>query len=159
MSAIFSECGEHRFRLEREIQEKGKVFAYFGINPSLATSDFDDQTVKKWKGFSLRNEGSKFIVGNVFSYITPNVFELAQIQNPVTSLNEQHIEQIIKEADILIPCWGSRDKIPSSLHFYLDQLLLKLKQSNKPVLCFGLTASGDPKHVLTLSYKTPLVPI
>ena len=159
MTTVFSRCGEHRFRLEREIQEKGKVFAYFGINPSLATSNFDDQTVKRWKGFSQRNECSKFIVGNVFSYITPNVFELTQIQNPVSSSNEQHIEKIINEADILVPCWGSRYKIPSSLHFYLDQLLLKLKQSNKPVMCFGLTASGDPKHVLTLPYKTPLIPL
>lgn len=159
MTAIFSKCGKHRFRLEREIQAEGKIFAFFGINPSLATSNFDDQTVKKWKGFSQRNGCRKFIVGNIFSYITPNVSELTINPNPVTPDNEQHLEQIIKEADILVPCWGSREKISSSLHLYLDEFLLKLKQSNKPVLCFGLTASGDPKHVLTLPYRTPLVPI
>ncbi len=28
----------------------------------------------------------------------------------------------------------------------------------KPIMTFGLTNSGDPKHPLTLGYDTPLVP-
>ncbi|MFZ6727681.1 hypothetical protein ACO0K2_19530 [Undibacterium sp. MH2W] len=41
MSAIFSECGSFRYRLERNVQIDGVVFAYFGINGSTATASED----------------------------------------------------------------------------------------------------------------------
>ncbi len=44
MSAILSPCGRYRYRLEREVQADGRVFAYFGINPSTADADLDDAT-------------------------------------------------------------------------------------------------------------------
>ncbi len=60
--------------------------------------------------------------------------------------------------DVLVPCWGSRTKLPKSLHVHLDRLLEQLVASGKPVLAFGVTGSGDPKHPLMLGYSTKLVP-
>ncbi|MFH7094285.1 hypothetical protein ACHWI2_17055, partial [Klebsiella pneumoniae] len=66
--------------------------------------------------------------------------------------------RIIRDADVLVPCWGSRTKLPKSLHVHLDRLLEQLVASGKPVLAFGVTGSGDPKHPLMLGYSTKLVP-
>jgi hypothetical protein len=136
-----------------------KVFAYIGINPSTATAKIDDQTVKKWVGFTIRNNGAAFLVANVFSYRSTDVKELARVDDPVGPENDRYLLEVIKEADIIVPCWGSRDKVPDTLHPHLDKVIALLKESGKPVRCFGLTASGDPKHPLMLSYETPLEPL
>jgi hypothetical protein len=157
MSAIISQCGTYRYRLDRQIQFYGPVFAYFGINGSTATADTDDHTVRKWSGFTKLNGGSRFIVGNAFAYRSKNVAALAHATDPVGPDNDLHLAKIIAEADILVPCWGQRDKVPSHLHYRFAQLSEMLFDSGKPVKVWGLTKSGDPLHPLTLSYASTLV--
>jgi hypothetical protein len=57
---------------------------------------------------------------------------------------------------VLVPCWGSRTKLPKPLHIHLDRLFERLVSSGKPVMTFGVTGSGDPKHPLMLGYSTRL---
>ena len=40
-------------------------------------------------------------------------------------------------------------------HAEIDVLIERA--SGKPLLCFGLTKSRDPKHPLMLGYDTPLI--
>lgn len=170
MSAIISECGLYRFRLEREVQPEGKVFAFFGINPSTADADLDDATVRKWRGFTLRNDGRKFIVGNVFAFRATDVSEVRKhyiagapgrgsvLLEAQLSTECGYWQDIIGQADVLVPCWGNSSKVPAAIRGRLGVLLSALIESRKPVLHFGLTASGDPKHPLMLGYDTPLIP-
>ena len=158
MSAIISKCGMYRYRLERDVQPEGLVFGYFGVNGSTATATEDDHTVRKWIGFTKVNGGRRFIVGNAFAFRATDVRELATMVDPVGPENEIHLERIIRDADVLVPCWGSRTKLPKSLYVHLDRLLEQLVASGKPVLAFGVTGSGDPKHPLMLGYSTSLVP-
>lgn len=167
MSAVLSTCGTFRYRLDRECglipseyNEDGKVFAYFGINPSTADATVDDATVRKWTGFTERNGGSRFIVGNVFSYRATDVKELDRanrahqlVQGPD---HWPHIFDIIAEADILVPCWGRSQKVDRNLRPLVGMLLDYLLESGKPVKHFGLTDGGDPKHPLFLPYETEL---
>lgn len=160
MSAIISVCGQYRYRLDRDVQSCGKVFAFFGINPSTADASIDDATVRKWRGFALRNDCKRFIVGNVFSYRATDVRELdranrrhEKVQGPE---HWNHLLQIIHEADFLVPCWGNSSKVDRNLRPLIGQLMDTLKASGKPVLHFGKTSSGDPKHPLMLGYETKL---
>jgi hypothetical protein len=137
MSAVLSECGHYRYRLDRCLgMFDGPVYAFFGINPSTADASLDDATVRKWKGFVSRWGGSRFIVGNVFAYRATDVRELAKVAAPIGPLNDRYINDICEEADIMVPCWGDR---------------------GKPVMTFGLSKGGDPMHPLMLGYDTPLV--
>lgn len=156
MSALLSPCGKYRHRLEREVQPTGIVAAFFGVNPSTAGETEDDATTRKWIGFSLRNGIKKYLVGNPFDYRAVDVRELAKVSEPVSPQNLEHLMRIIADADVLIPCWGSKDKVPPTLRFHLVRLKRYIFESGKPVKIFGLTASGDPKHPLMLSYSTPL---
>lgn len=135
------------------------MIAYFGVNGSTATAMTDDQTVRKWIGFSRRNGACKFIVGNVFGYRAKDVRELARTADPIGPDNALHIDKIIQDADLLVPCWGNRAKAPRLLWPHFDHMLEKLFRSGKPVLTFGQTKSGDPAHPLMLSYSTPLIPV
>lgn len=157
MSAIISHCGTYRYRLEREVQMDGVVVAYFGVNGSTATATEDDQTVRKWIGFTKVNGGRRFIVGNAFAYRATEVAELGLAGDPIGPENDAHIAQIIADADILVPCWGSRKKLPPRLYDRLDALRDILFAADKPVKIWGLSQSGDPLHPLMLGYSTPLV--
>lgn len=157
MSAIFSPCGTFRYRLEREVQPGGIVYAYFGVNGSTAGTVENDQTVRKWIGFTFRNGGQRFIVGNAFAFCSKDVRALVRAADPIGPDNDAHLAKIIQDADQLVPCWGSRDKLPSPLHSRLDWLSRLLLDSGKPIKGFGLTKSGDPLHPQMLGYSTPLI--
>ena len=160
MSAILSPCGMYRYRLERTVGMDGPVYAFFGINPSTADASLDDATVRKWIGFTKVWGGSRFIVGNVWPYRSTDVKALANMPRwlVVGADNTRHILAMCDEADVLVPCWGDRGKVPKSMHNEIDELMSLLTGTRKPVMHFGLTKGGDPKHPLMLGYDTALQP-
>ena len=159
MSAVISDCGAYRYRLDRDVDPLlgGPVYAFFGVNPSTADADIDDATVRKWRGFVSRWGGSRFIVGNVFAFRATDVHELATAADPVGALNHIFITEICSAADIIVPCWGNRDKLPRQLRPLLDKMTNTLRQAGKPVRAFGISKSGDPLHPLMLGYDTTLI--
>lgn len=157
MSAVISDCGQYRYRLDRDVQITGIVIAYFGVNPSTAGPLVEDSTTRKWRGFTCINGGRRYIAGNPFAFRSTDVRKLAAVEDPIGPLNRWHLDQIIGEADLLVPCWGNQSKVPRPLRKYINRLTLALHESGKPVKVFGLTKSGDPMHPLMLGYDTPLV--
>lgn len=159
MSAVISDCGLYRYRLERDVGMEGPVFAFFGVNPSTADAEIDDATVRKWIGFTKKYGGSRFIVGNVFPYRATDIKTLRDLNVLAVRRNEndRHLIQIALDADVLVPCWGSREKLPKDLRHWLGYTLTHLKMTGKPIRIFGLTQSGDPKHPLMLGYDTKLI--
>ncbi|MFZ6727691.1 DUF1643 domain-containing protein [Undibacterium sp. MH2W] len=117
----------------------------------------DDQTVRRWISFTKSNGGRRFIVGNAFAYRATDVKELANVYDPIGPENDSHLAQVISDADILVPCWGNRSKLPSRLRGRLDILSDRIFAAGKPVKIFGLTQSGDPLHPLRLACSTPLI--
>lgn len=160
MSAVISPCGMYRYRLERTVGMVGPVYAFFGINPSTADASIDDQTVKKWIGFTKLWGGSRFIVGNVSPYRSKDVKRLAAATRwlDIGRENQRHILAICDEADVLVPCWGDRGKVPKSMHNEIDELMSLLTGTRKPVMHFGLTKGGGPMHPQMLAYATKLQP-
>jgi hypothetical protein len=143
-------------RLDRILAPVGPVYALCGINPSTADADTDDATIRKDIGFITRWGGSRLIKFNVFGYRATDVRELAKVADPFGPDLDSYTDQIISEADVLIPCWGNRSKIPQKLRPALIRMKEKLRDSGKPVMVFGFTKSGDPKHPLMLGYDTLL---
>lgn len=161
MSAVISDCGLFRLRLDRECGmpfEGSRVYAYFGINPSTAGVEVNDSTVCKWIGFTKLFGGHRFIVGNVFSFRATDVKKLTVTDVLHGPGHAEHIDRIIAEADVLVPCWGNSSKVPRDLRYHIDDLLVKLLCSGKPVMHFGRNDCGDPKHPLFLPYTTQLTP-
>lgn len=157
MSAIISKCGLFRYRLERDLAAVGMVIAYFGVNPSTAEAEIEDQTTMKWRGFGMRNGARRYIAGNPFAFRATDVNELGKAVDPIGPDNDRHLREIMRDADLLVPCWGNRGKLPRHLRPRLDRLLQLLRESGKPIKVFGLTISGDPAHPLMLGYSTQLV--
>lgn len=104
----------------------------------------------------------RFVVGNVFSYRATDVRELGNSGDCLFGEDHWRIQKnIIRTADALVPRWGNKKKVPEHLHCWIDELLDRLigqiDDHGTPLLCFGHTKSGDPKHPPTLGYNTPLI--
>jgi hypothetical protein len=163
VSAIFSECGLYRFRLDSEdLAPAGLVFCFSGVNPSKAGKVVDgveitDQTAIKWKGFTVRNGGRRYIGVNPFARIATDVRELARVDDPIGKDNDRRIREAFAEADVLVPCWGNSSKVPKLWRWRLKRVLEMMVEARKPIRIFGLTNTGDPMHPLMLGYDTPLI--
>jgi hypothetical protein len=157
MLAIFSECGMYRYRLERKIGGALKTVAFIGINPSTANEQENDRTVTRMLGFAQSIGAGKVIVANVFSLVSTDINGLKRDIPLRGDEHDFHFRRIISDADILIPCWGSRDKLKARNGKFLDDCMNLLLSTGKPVLCFGKTKSGkDPLHPQRLPSGTKL---
>lgn len=156
-SAVISSCETYRYRLERDLGVEGKTAAFIMVNPSTADGTQDDATIRKLIGFSKRLGFGRFIVGNKFAYRATDVSELKTAADPVGPENDQHLQQIIAAADIVIAAWGPLAKLPKNRRSrwnFVDHLALSLE---KPLHCLGTAKDGHPRHPLMLGYDTPLM--
>lgn len=173
-SAIFSACGKHRLRLDRSVApdlqllQPGRTFytdarlVFCGVNPSTAGAEENDHTITKITGFCQRWGIGKFTVINVFTLVSTDVKRLAKMDHTdLTVRNYSEVmEQALAHSAGVVPCWGSRDKLPKALHSALDNQLDFLRylraRDSLPIYHLGLSKSGDPRHPLMLPYSTPL---
>ena len=156
--ALLSECKKYRYSLRREWKEEGLLFGYIGINPSTADADIDDATVRKWIGFTERNGGRGFMVGNVFAYRATDVKELRDCEDPVGKFNYSYLMTLCQKVDVIVPCWGNISKVPKQLRWAFKDVchILDNKHKNYNLKSFGLSKSFHPKHPLMLGYDTQL---
>lgn len=155
-TATFSDCRRYRYRLGRVVGAGVGTVFFIGVNPSTASAEVDDQTVRKWRGFSARWGYVDFFVGNLFAWRSTDVNALALVDDPVGPENDRHLEAMLALATIVVPCWGSADKLPERLHPRIGAVREMLARHPGPVKCLGRTRSGDPRHPLTLGYDTAL---
>lgn len=156
-SAIISDCGLYRPRLDRDLGVPGRVAAILGVNPSTADGETDDATIRKDYGFCRRNGIGRFIKGNKFSFRATDVKELRNVADPVGPMNDAYLEQMMREADIVIAAWGPLSKLPKHLRHRWKRVVMIARDVGKTLHCFGTAQDGQPRHTLMLSYDTPLV--
>jgi len=84
------------------------------------------------------------------------VHVLKAVADPIGPHNDWHLQRIVAEADLLVPCWGAAAKAPGIVGERVAALRELLLASGKPVKVFGLTKCHQPKHPLMLGYATPL---
>lgn len=155
-SAIFSPCETWRYRLERCLGQSGPVAAIIGVNPSTATAVIDDQTIRKDIGFGRRLGWSRIIKGNLFAYRATDVRALRDAADPVGPDNDGHLDQIMRDADVIVAAWGPKSKLPPPLRNRFLHMLRISDRTGKPLMCWGRSKDGSPRHPLMLAYETPL---
>lgn len=157
MSAIISECGAYRYRLEREIG-LGITTAIVMVNPSTADAEHDDTTIRKLRGFAERNGWGRIIIGNLFALRATDVRELGRAYDPVGPANDAHLANIFADADRVILAWGPVAKQPRAYRGLRWRRAIRII-GHRPVYCIGAPAKcGHPKHPLMLPYDSPITP-
>lgn len=158
MSAIISECGRYRYRLERQVAPMfvTKPVMFIGVNPSTADALTDDATIRKMIGFTQRWGYSSFMVGNVFAWRSTDVKQLPDRSLAVGPENMHHLRAMLDEAACVIPCWGDTHKVPKTHRVQFEIVRALLQLTDTPVKCFGYTNGNDPLHPLMLAYSTEM---
>jgi hypothetical protein len=157
-SAEISECGQYRYFLSRwwNARMGGRLCVFIGVNPSTADASEDDATIRKMVGFAARWGFDGIAVGNLFAHRATDVRELATAMNPIGPDNDGWLLDMMNLANLVVPCWGSSDKLPKELRSRIAEVSAVISQTATPVKCLGYTASGDPKHPLMLGYVNEL---
>lgn len=158
MSAILSECGKYRYRLERQALSGAGAIAWIMVNPSTADATEDDATIRKVVGFSERLGAGWAIVGNVFAYRATDVNRLKEVYDPHGPDNDMHLRRIIEDAERVIVAWGPTAKLPKLLRHRYMRVVRIAEAAGRELLCLGTAQDGQPRHPLMLAYDTPLVP-
>lgn len=151
--AEFSENGLYRYVLWRVWYSDNICPLFICLNPSTADAKYDDATVKKCIGFSLKNEFSGFYLVNLFAYRSTDFKNLKKTNDPIGNENDLYILDYLKRFETIILAWGNNGN-----YLNRDKEVLKLisQHKNKRIVCLGTTKSNQPKHPLMLSYKTEL---
>lgn len=156
-SAIISDCGRYRYRLERD--GVGIVnTAIIMVNPSIADANIDDATIRKLMGFGRANNWGRIIVGNLFAYRATDVRELGVVADPIGPENDDHIIQILAECDQVVLAWGPLSKQPKRFrNRYINVLSLVRGAGLIPQMIGPPAKCGHPKHPLMLPYSSELL--
>lgn len=156
-SAIISDCGLYRYRLERHALSGAGSVAWIMVNPSTADAKEDDPTIRKVIGFSERIGAGWAIVGNKFAYRATDVRELKGARDPIGPENDEHLSAIMQDAGQIIVAWGPLAKLPPHLRRRWYKVARIADGLGKPLMCFGTAQDGHPRHPLMLAYDTPLI--
>lgn len=143
--AEFSIDKKERYSLKREWDKSKNKILYIMLNPSLADDKNDDPTIRRLINFTKKFNYGGFLVGNIFTTITPNPKELDKSKG-MSDKNFEELIKLINKVDQIVYAWGSSIEEP--------QLLKKLVLNPK---CFGKNLNGTPKHPLYVPSQTKLI--
>ena len=142
--AEFSIDKKERYSLKREWDKSKNKILYIMLNPSFADDKDDDPTIRRLINFTKKFNSGGFLVGNIFTTITPNPKELDKSKG-MSDKNFEELIKLINKVDQIVYAWGSSVEEP--------QLLKKLVLGPK---CFGKNLNGTPKHPLYLPKNSKL---
>ena len=142
--AEFSIDKKDRYSLKREWDKSKNQILYIMLNPSMADDKNDDPTIRRLIDFTRKFEYGGFLVGNIFTTITPNPKEIDRSKG-ISNKNFEELSKLIKKVDQIVYAWGYTVEEP--------QLLKELVLSPK---CFGKNLIGTPKHPLYLPSSSRL---
>ena len=153
----------HRFALG-EVQEKpGKLLFVFGINPSNATPQKLDPTVKRMRKIALEHGYDSWVALNVCSQRSTNPDGMEKVQN--LDLHQENLKIICELLDRYNDCGdvlfaygdliNKREYLKENLHEI--EAIIVSKQYADRCYCLGKTKSGNARHPLYQRIDTPFI--
>lgn len=127
----------------------GRVFAHLcGLNPSTATHEIDDPTIRREIAFCKSWGMDGLIKTNAFAFRATQPVDMKRAVDPIGPENTWWIYEATQISAFNIACWGVHGE------FMGRGEDLKSRYQWK---CLGITKMGFPKHPLYLKKDTPLI--
>ena len=120
---------------------------FVGLNPSTASPDVDDPTVRKcWQWAKAWGFGSLWML-NAFAYIATDPAALKAVDDPVGPENDEYLVRHARSAALVVAAWGTRAGSRGSA-------VRELLEGVASLHCLGTTDDGSPSHPLYLPKET-----
>jgi|TARA_B100002052_G_C15883273_1_gene600389 hypothetical protein len=136
---------KERYSLKREWDKSKNKILYIMLNPSLADDNNDDPTIRRLINFSKKFNYGGFLVGNIYSTISPNPKEVDK-SDGISDRNLVELLKLINQVEEIVYAWGN--------NAYEPEFLKDLVSNPK---CFGKNLNGSPKHPLYLPKNIQLI--
>lgn len=150
-SAIYSPDGVYRYVLRIIWNPDIPPVAVIGLNPSTATEQQDDPTVRRCIRFAEEWGHGGLIMLNLFALRSTDPRWLISARDPIGPANAAFLEYQTLFADRVIAAWGAHvDRIPEQA----ERARQSLARTGRELECLGLTAAGHPRHPLYLRADT-----
>jgi hypothetical protein len=154
-SAVFSEDRVYRYLLTR-VWGGRRAMVFVMLNPSTADALVDDQTIRRCRGFAVREGCGSLRVVNLFALRSTNPMALQTHPDPVGPENDRLIRKYTGAAgdSVVVVAWGSHG-------FARDRALVVaggLRDAGHELWCLGVTGDGSPRHPSRVRNDAPLVP-
>ena len=153
-SAIISDCGKYRYRLDRNWGD-GPKMGFIMLNPSTADANQDDPTIRRCIGFAKREGCGGIIIGNLLAYRATKPEAMLALDDATDAIGPEadiNLLEIMDEVDgPLIAAWGAHWMAKDRAH-YVSTLILGDRTS-----CLGKTQAGHPRHPLYVRADQPLI--
>lgn len=152
--ALFSNCRRYRYALWRIwTREKPQLF-FVAQNPSTATEEKDDPTIRSCRRIAEFNEYGGFTMLNLFAYITPYPEEVSECENPVGE-NDIYLiafkKQIEETGSRICFAWGN---LPYEFMHTRSKVVSEMFAE---AFCLGTNKNGTPKHPLYIPANVKLI--
>jgi hypothetical protein len=150
--AVLDRTLVYRYRLWRHWEPSLGCVLWVMLNPSTATADIDDATIRRCMGFARSWGYGGIEVVNLFALRSTSPSLLYSHPEPIGEANDAHIREALHTAKRIVAAWGAHGK-------HLDRaaaVMAMVAEAGKTVECLGITVNGHPMHPVRLAGDTPL---
>jgi hypothetical protein len=148
MSALFSSCGQYRYRLNRKLTGTNGPLVLIGLNPSTADANRNDPTIRRCIGFADLWGHSELVVTNLFSFRATKPGALKAADAPIGPDTDAILLKEAHRASRILVAWGMHGGFQNR-----DRAVLELLKPF-PLSCLGTTQAGFPRHPLYMRANT-----
>ena len=154
--ASLSPCGRYRYTLHRDWfpKRKGHVL-WIMLNPSTATEDVDDPTIRRCQSFAREWGYDGITVTNLYALRSTDPDELLRCPAPIGEANDDVLVTLAEAAGIglAVAAWGSHRATKLGARAgVVTQLLTGVGRN---LHCLGTTAAKAPRHPLYVKGGQP----
>ncbi len=145
--AEFSRCEKYRYRLWRIWDESKPILVVIGLNPSTATEEKDDPTVRRCIGYARDHGKGGLSMLNIFAFRATNPADMKSQKDPVGPYNNEAIisetTRAIEAGGEALCAWGGH-----GAHMGRSSAMREILDGMSNIKCLGFTKSGEPLHPL-----------
>lgn len=149
--AEYDASERYRYTLWRDYAAPSERLLWIMLNPSTATAEVNDPTVRRCQTFGLTWGFTSIHVVNIFALRSTDPANLYREVDPVGPDNNYWISREIADAALIVCAWGSHGRLNARADTVRTMLI------GREAWCFALTAAGQPVHPLYQLATSPLV--
>ncbi len=144
-SALVSECGRYRYRLERQWDPGKKAVCFLMLNPSTADAYSTDPTLRRCIAFAKSWGFGALVIGNLFALKSPKPRLIYECADPIGPENDHYLRKMSENCERIVCGWGRHG-------VYLDRAsdVCRMLETSK-LYALKVTMGGQPCHPLYIS--------
>lgn len=152
---VLSTCGLYRYALWRIWSAAKPLWMMALLNPSTATEDQDDPTIRRCCTRAQRAGAGGIVVVNSGAVRETDSEKACRAVDPVGPDNEAWVRALIPTCSMHIAGWG-----PNAARFGGDKLIQQaFRDTGTPLFALAINRDGSPRHPLYVPYGAVPVPL